>query len=192
MRKRSVYWNLPKLRQLCRCNGGFGPSTTQNHLRTKQIVSGTRNSSRVAACAQWNETVVTVRETFVRSPQKSTHRASRELQMPHSSVWRILLKRLRAKGYRVQLDWVHFWQWLSSSSLASTVTWPNRLRFFLMGLHQGSCVRAPYATWFTTSATRDRGCSRRYRPWDVATCVAGTWLQDSRLPRHQGGYIEHL
>jgi len=49
------------------------------------------------------ETVEPVRETFVRSPQKSTHRASRELQMPQSSVWRILRKCLRMKGYRLQL-----------------------------------------------------------------------------------------
>jgi len=44
------------------------------------------------------ETVERVRETFVRSPQKSTHRVSRELQMPQSSVWRILHKSLRVKG----------------------------------------------------------------------------------------------
>jgi len=49
------------------------------------------------------ETVECVRETFVRSPQKSTTRASRELQMSQSSVRRILRKRLRVKGYRVQL-----------------------------------------------------------------------------------------
>ena len=44
------------------------------------------------------ETVECVREAFVRSPQKSTTRASRELQMSQSSVWRILRKRLRDKG----------------------------------------------------------------------------------------------
>ena len=44
------------------------------------------------------ETVESVRETFVRSPQKSTTRASRELQMSQSSVRRILRKRLRVKG----------------------------------------------------------------------------------------------
>ena len=49
------------------------------------------------------ETVESVEETFVRSHQKSTHRPSRELQMPQSSVWGILLKRLRVKGYRLQL-----------------------------------------------------------------------------------------
>jgi len=44
------------------------------------------------------ETVERVRETFARSPQKSTTRASRELQTSQSSVWRILRKRLRVKG----------------------------------------------------------------------------------------------
>jgi hypothetical protein len=29
IRKRSVSWNLPKLSQLWRCNGGFGPRTTK-------------------------------------------------------------------------------------------------------------------------------------------------------------------
>jgi len=48
------------------------------------------------------ETVERVRETFVRNPQKSTTRSSWELQMSQSSVWRILRKRLRIKGYRVQ------------------------------------------------------------------------------------------
>jgi hypothetical protein len=44
-----------------------------------------------------------LRETFVRSPQKSTYLASRELQMTQSSVWRILCKHLLAKGNRLQL-----------------------------------------------------------------------------------------
>ena len=63
----------------------------------------------MAACALRNElavpaeTVERVRETFVRSPQKSTTRYTRELQMSQSSVWRILRKRLRVKGYRLQL-----------------------------------------------------------------------------------------
>jgi len=51
IRKRYVSWNLPKLSQLWRCNGGFGSCTTQNHLQTKQFVNCTWNSSRVAACA---------------------------------------------------------------------------------------------------------------------------------------------
>jgi len=44
-----------------------------------------------------------VRDAFVRSPQKSTTRACRELQISQSSVWRILRKRLRVKGFRLQL-----------------------------------------------------------------------------------------
>jgi hypothetical protein len=44
------------------------------------------------------EAVESVRETFVRSPQKSRHRERRELPMPQSSVWRILHKSLRAKA----------------------------------------------------------------------------------------------
>jgi len=58
IRKRSVSWNLPKLSQLWRCNGGFGSCTTQNHLQTKQFVISTWNSSRVTACALRNEVAV--------------------------------------------------------------------------------------------------------------------------------------
>ena len=49
------------------------------------------------------ETVERVLVAFVRSPQKSITRASRELQMFQSSVWRILRKRLRVKGFRLLL-----------------------------------------------------------------------------------------
>jgi hypothetical protein len=55
MRKHSVSCSLPKLSQLWWGNRGFRPSTIQNHLCTKQFMSGTRNSSRVAACALQNE-----------------------------------------------------------------------------------------------------------------------------------------
>jgi hypothetical protein len=48
IRRRFVSWNLPKLSQLWGCNGGFRPSTTQNHLQTKQFLSGIRNSRRCA------------------------------------------------------------------------------------------------------------------------------------------------
>jgi hypothetical protein len=57
IRKRSVSSNLPKLSQLYLCNGGFEPNTIQNHVWTKQFVSGKRNSSRLAACALRNEKV---------------------------------------------------------------------------------------------------------------------------------------
>ena len=78
------------------------------------------------------------------------------------------------------------WIGRASHDDSPLLPWPNPLRFFLMGLHQGSCVHASYATWFTTAATKDRGGSRFYRPPNVATLVAGTWLQDWHLTRHQG------
>jgi hypothetical protein len=48
-------------------------------------------------------TVDRVRESFTRCPQKSTRRASRELEMSHVIVWRALHKRLACKPYRLQL-----------------------------------------------------------------------------------------
>jgi hypothetical protein len=47
IRKRFVTWNLSKLSQLWRCNKGFRPSNPQNDLRTKQLVSGTKNLLKV-------------------------------------------------------------------------------------------------------------------------------------------------
>ena len=44
-----------------------------------------------------------VRETFSRSPRKSTRRASHELQMSQPIVWRILRNRFHIKPYRLQL-----------------------------------------------------------------------------------------
>ena len=49
------------------------------------------------------ETVERVRETFTRSPRKSTTRASLELQMPQQTVWKILWKLLRMIPYKLQL-----------------------------------------------------------------------------------------
>ncbi|PNF36342.1 hypothetical protein B7P43_G00512 [Cryptotermes secundus] len=49
------------------------------------------------------ETVKSVRESFVRSPQKSTVRASRELGLPQQTVWTNLRRRLHFKPYRLQL-----------------------------------------------------------------------------------------
>jgi len=49
------------------------------------------------------EKVVRVGETFVRNLRKSTDHANRELHMPQSNVWLILRKRLRVRGYELQL-----------------------------------------------------------------------------------------
>ena len=45
------------------------------------------------------ETVERVRETFTRSPRKSTTRASLELQLPQQTVWKILRKVSRMSPY---------------------------------------------------------------------------------------------
>ena len=44
-----------------------------------------------------------VRESFLRSPRKSTRRASRELKVPQSTVSKIWRKRLRLHPYKLQL-----------------------------------------------------------------------------------------
>ena len=44
-----------------------------------------------------------VRESFLRSPRKSTRSASRELKVPQSTVSKILRKRLLLHPYRLQL-----------------------------------------------------------------------------------------
>ncbi|KAG1653440.1 hypothetical protein GQR58_025569 [Nymphon striatum] len=49
------------------------------------------------------EVVDSVRNTFVRSPGKSTRRASRELQVPQSTVSKILRKRLQFHPYKLPL-----------------------------------------------------------------------------------------
>jgi hypothetical protein len=50
-----------------------------------------------------DETVERVRQSFVRSPQKSTVTASRELGVPQKTVWNVLRRHLQFKPYRVQL-----------------------------------------------------------------------------------------
>lgn len=49
------------------------------------------------------ERVEDVRTAFTRSPRKSTRRASRELQMPRTTLQRVLHKRLRLYAYKVQI-----------------------------------------------------------------------------------------
>jgi len=85
------------------------------------------------------ETVEHVREMLVRSPQKSTYRASREFQMPQSSVWCILYKCLRMRGYRLQLlqvlnpqdhnlrfhFFVDFQQWLKEDGFAEKLVFSD-------------------------------------------------------------------
>ncbi|PNF40965.1 hypothetical protein B7P43_G08819 [Cryptotermes secundus] len=49
------------------------------------------------------EHVARIRVAFERSPRKSTKRASHELAIPQSTVWRVLTVRLHLKPYRLQL-----------------------------------------------------------------------------------------
>jgi hypothetical protein len=112
MKKHSVSWNLPKLSQLWQCNWGFRQSTNTEPPTDKRICEQ-YNKFQQSGClctAKWAgwlrpvaETVEYVWETFVRSPQKSTHYASWELWLPQSSVWHILRKGIHAKGYQLQL-----------------------------------------------------------------------------------------
>jgi hypothetical protein len=44
-----------------------------------------------------------MRQTFVRSPPKSTRRASRETGIPNVTVWGVLRKRLRLKAYKLSI-----------------------------------------------------------------------------------------
>lgn len=44
-----------------------------------------------------------IEESFVCSPGKSTNRASRELGIPQTTVWKVLRRRLLYKPYRLQL-----------------------------------------------------------------------------------------
>jgi hypothetical protein len=49
------------------------------------------------------ENVGRIRETFQRSPRKSTYRGSRELQLPQTTVWRVLRNRSSMTCYKLQL-----------------------------------------------------------------------------------------
>lgn len=49
------------------------------------------------------DVVERVRDTYLRSPKKSTRRCSRELQLPQRTVCKILRKRLRFTPYKLQL-----------------------------------------------------------------------------------------
>ena len=51
----------------------------------------------------WEENVRRIQESFDRSPRKSTRRASRELGIPQSTVWRVLSR-------RSLFNWVHLFE----------------------------------------------------------------------------------
>ena len=49
------------------------------------------------------ESVERIRSAFLRSPRKSTRRTSRELQMPQSTVWKVLRKGLDPTRSKIKL-----------------------------------------------------------------------------------------
>jgi hypothetical protein len=136
IRKRSVSWNLPKLSQLWWCNGGFGPSTTQPPTDKTIHEWYKKLQEKLPVCCETNSLARAIsRETFVRSPQKSTHCASRELQMPQSSVCHILCKRLCAKGYQLHMlnslsQWPRLACSFHSAQVATLLEFPPVLAIF--------------------------------------------------------------
>ncbi|GFX67015.1 uncharacterized protein TNCV_4181401 [Trichonephila clavipes] len=51
----------------------------------------------------WNESVARVIGFFMRSPMKSVLRVSREIAITVTTVWKVLLKRLKMRPYGLQL-----------------------------------------------------------------------------------------
>lgn len=50
-----------------------------------------------------DENTERIRETFACSPRKSLRRASRELQMPHQTIWKVVRRRLLMKAYKIHM-----------------------------------------------------------------------------------------
>jgi len=50
-----------------------------------------------------DDSIERVREAFQRNPRKSAARASKELDMPNITVWKVLRKRLCFKPYKMRL-----------------------------------------------------------------------------------------
>ena len=60
------------------------------------------------AVASWRprtpaENIESVRQAFSRSPMKSIRTAARELELPPTTVYKVLCKRLRLYAYKVQI-----------------------------------------------------------------------------------------
>ncbi|XP_046658923.1 uncharacterized protein LOC124353121 [Homalodisca vitripennis] len=77
------------------------------------IYSWHKNFVEIGCCVRHEEspgrpqvsdaTVEHVRETFARSPKKSTRRAAVETGIPQKTVWRVLRRRLHLKPYRLTM-----------------------------------------------------------------------------------------
>jgi hypothetical protein len=83
-----------------------GTTQPSIHLRLVQGIQAERvhlQKTRVLVGPLSDATVDRVRTCFQHSSQKSTSRASRELQLPQTTVSKILRKRLLMKPYKLQL-----------------------------------------------------------------------------------------
>ena len=63
-------------------------------------VFNTRRSERPRTC---KENIESVRQAFQRSPMKSIRTATRQLELPRSTVHKVLHKNLRLYAYKVQM-----------------------------------------------------------------------------------------
>ncbi|GBN49146.1 hypothetical protein AVEN_255907-1 [Araneus ventricosus] len=87
-------------------------NTEELHLVTKAFCVGFESFVKLVVCVKGKsmgrpriseEIVERVRQSFVHSPQKSTIRASHELDIPQKTVWNVLHRLLHFKPYRLQL-----------------------------------------------------------------------------------------
>ena len=97
--------------QSFQCNVHLESATEKKHQPTRAFCDGINNFRKPVACAKKKssgrpsvstEAVGTVRESFVRSPRKST-RVAAHAWMPQTTVWKVLRKKLNFKPYHLQL-----------------------------------------------------------------------------------------
>ncbi|PNF19071.1 hypothetical protein B7P43_G11300 [Cryptotermes secundus] len=72
----------------------------KNFVQTRSSVCHAKPPGRPRVS---DATVEQIRESFVRSPRKSTRRASWETGIPNVTVWRVLRKSLHSKAYKLSI-----------------------------------------------------------------------------------------
>jgi hypothetical protein len=85
-----------------------GPSGNNFSSNIRQLLSAVSDNGipfkgKVQDVRVSEESVERVRLSLLRSPKKSVRHASRELEMPTMTVWRVSRKRLEMKFYRLHL-----------------------------------------------------------------------------------------
>ena len=130
-----------------------------------------------------NKLLIASESPFLRSPRKSTRRASRELKVPQSTVRKTLLAKL-AK----QMDWPRWTKWPDVLQVAPEITGPDRLWLFPLGVREEQSL--------CTSTTRNRGWAAGTHRWSCQLhhMLQRVWseldyrIDICRLTR--GGHIE--